>query len=391
MANFIDHKQWGVLPYDDVRHLPLMFSPAAVKDERDRKPRLLCDHSWSWHWESINETTIPHSPPEAMQFGGALPRILYYGRHANPKFGTLKANKNDLKDGFYRMYLTPEGCLRLAVLLPRYDGEPPLVGIPLACTMGWTESPPTFCAMSETVCDRANARFKSDPLNAPKHRLSEECKRLDSPPSNEPVPRGSESAEADHLLASVPGVTPFPPEPEHCAPPSNRPLNLPVNHTDVFVDDFIQLGQGGQRRLNSQRDHLLHAIDEVLDQPLPGDVNRNEAASVKKIRNGDASWCPRKVVLGWILDFQRQTLELPPHRKATLAEIFRFLSSTSRVSRRSGVRYLASSALSPKQYLDRSASSAPSKWRYTECPTDASASARPSGPTSTPLPLWLPA
>ena len=78
MANFIDHKQWVVLPYDDVRHLPLMFSPAAVKDERDRKPRLLCDHSWSWHWESINETTIPHSPPEAMQFGGALPRILYY-------------------------------------------------------------------------------------------------------------------------------------------------------------------------------------------------------------------------------------------------------------------------------------------------------------------------
>ena len=111
MANFIDHKQWVVLPYDDVRHLPLMFSPSAVKDERDRKPRLLCDHSWSWHWESINETTIPHSPPEAMQFGGALPRILYYGRHANPKFGTLKANKNDLKDGFYRMYLTPEGCL----------------------------------------------------------------------------------------------------------------------------------------------------------------------------------------------------------------------------------------------------------------------------------------
>ena len=95
-----------------------------------------------------------------------------------------------------------------------------------------------------------------------------------SPPTNELVPRGSESTKADRLLASVPGVTPLPPEPEHCAPPSNRPLNLPVNHTDVFVDDFIQLGQGGQRRLNSQRDHLLHAIDEVLDRPLPGWTSR---------------------------------------------------------------------------------------------------------------------
>ena len=78
MAEFIDAKSWLVLPYEIVRHLhEIMFSPAAVKDERDRKPRLLCDHSWSWpEWPSVNETTVPHAPAEAMQFGRTLPRIL---------------------------------------------------------------------------------------------------------------------------------------------------------------------------------------------------------------------------------------------------------------------------------------------------------------------------
>ena len=66
----------------------LMLWPAAVKEERERKPRLLCDHSWDWGWDSLNDTTTPHAPPEAiMQFGNALPRILYHVRHADPKFG----------------------------------------------------------------------------------------------------------------------------------------------------------------------------------------------------------------------------------------------------------------------------------------------------------------
>ena len=62
MAEFIKSKFWVVLPYKQVRHLQaLMFSPAAVKEERDRKPRLLCDHSWRWPWGAVNEVTVPHT------------------------------------------------------------------------------------------------------------------------------------------------------------------------------------------------------------------------------------------------------------------------------------------------------------------------------------------
>jgi hypothetical protein len=79
MAEFIENRFWTVLPYRLVRELPqLQLSPAAVKEERERKPRILCDHSWY----PVNETTLPHAPPEAMQFGGTLGRLLHSARHA---------------------------------------------------------------------------------------------------------------------------------------------------------------------------------------------------------------------------------------------------------------------------------------------------------------------
>ena len=56
MSEFIDNRFWAVLPYRTVTHLPnLQLSPAAVKEECERKPRLLCDHSWY----PVNYTMLP--------------------------------------------------------------------------------------------------------------------------------------------------------------------------------------------------------------------------------------------------------------------------------------------------------------------------------------------
>ena len=97
MADFVENKFWMVLPYELVRDLlPLMLSPAAIKEERERKLHLLCDHSWDWGWPAINETTKPHAPPEAMQFGGTLPRLLHAIRHANPRYGPVRSSKQDI-------------------------------------------------------------------------------------------------------------------------------------------------------------------------------------------------------------------------------------------------------------------------------------------------------
>ena len=97
------------------------------------------------------------------------------------------------------------------------------------------------------------------------------------------------------------------------APTSNLAATKPTGKTDAFVDDFIQLGQGGQRRPRAPRNHLLHAVVEVLDRPEPNEIESHEATSLKKLLKGDRSWAARKLVLGWITDTVRQTMDLPAH------------------------------------------------------------------------------
>ena len=114
-------------------------------------------------------------------------------------------SKQDVDNGFYRMQLKPQACLPLAILPPVYDDEGPLVAIPMSTTMGWVQSPATFCTMSETVCDLANGRFKAKPP-APSHRLETLCSAQDDlSPSWEPRAWDEEDHMANLALAAVPG------------------------------------------------------------------------------------------------------------------------------------------------------------------------------------------
>ena len=166
MLEFAQDGFWTILPYSKVRGLPgLRLSPAQIKEERDRKPRFISDHR-SW---GVNDHSIQLAPKECMQFGGALYRLLYKIRHADPAHGPVYMAKFDIKDGFYRLHLRPSHCPRLAIVLPRYEGLPPLIAIPLAITMGWTNSPPTFCTLTETAADVCNDQLYK--RHAPPHRL----------------------------------------------------------------------------------------------------------------------------------------------------------------------------------------------------------------------------
>jgi len=166
-----------------VKHLPnLRLSPLGCVPQRGRRPRLIVDLSFY----DVNQETVKTAPPEAMQFGRALDRLLYRIRHANPAHGPVYANKIDISDGFYRIPLDGNTAPNLAIILPALPGEPPLVAIPLSLPMGWVESPPLFCAFTETIADLSNHRYHR--RHAPPHRLDAIA---DTPPEAPALSRAS--------------------------------------------------------------------------------------------------------------------------------------------------------------------------------------------------------
>jgi len=107
---------------------------------------------------------------------------------------------------------------------------------------------------------------------------------------------------------------------------SPQPLTEPLAYADVFVDDFIGLVQGSQRHRKAFRHTLLHAIDKVFAQPTDKEPNRQEAALVKKLKRDNGALTTQKLILGWILDTLRKTLELANHCPAILVSLFVKLS-----------------------------------------------------------------
>ena len=316
MAEFLEKGFWTVLPFRLAKDLPnFRVSPLGVVPQRERRPRLIVDLSFY----GVNDDTIRQAPPEAMQFGRALHRLLATIRHADPQYGPVHMIKVDIADGFYRVGLNPHTAPGLSVLLPLSPHEEQLVAIPLTLPMGWVESPPHFCSVTETAADLANARLHR-PV-APPHRLE---RLAETPPALDPP------------LLLPPGL------PASAVPPhrTHQPALRPVATVDVYMDDFIALGQGPPRRLRTLRRHLLHAIDAVLAPLRADDPFGTEPISVKKLRKGDASWQTTKTVLGWVVDTIQQTVTLPPHRAERLLHLFDVLRDRKRVSVTQWQRFL---------------------------------------------------
>jgi hypothetical protein len=111
MASFAEQGFWVVLPLPEVEDMDhLRLSPLGVVPQRDRRPRLINDLTFS----GINTETVRTGPADAMQFGHTLLRLLYQIRHANPAFSPVYAMKIDVADGFYRVNLDARQALSLA-------------------------------------------------------------------------------------------------------------------------------------------------------------------------------------------------------------------------------------------------------------------------------------
>lgn len=302
MLDFCKQGYWLVLPYDvAMEYLQnVRVSPLGVVPQRDRRPRLIVDYTFS----GLNSETLQWAPREAMQFGRALQRVFSALVHAHPRYGPVHLAKIDVADGFYRVWVQLTDVPKLGVVLPTAPGCEPLIAFPLALPMGWVESPPYFTAITETACDRANTMLsRHDSCLQQVHRL--EAVAATPPDEPDAPPPHRHTAAFPSTLSG-----------------SGRP---PVSKVDVYVDDFLLMAQTHHQRQRVMR-ATLTAIDEVL-RPLSDtdSQHRKEPASVKKMKKGNACWSTQKRILGWDLDTESLTLHLPPHRLQRIQEVLAWL------------------------------------------------------------------
>ena len=300
-----------ILPYHIIVTLfpHLRLSPPGVVPQRERRPRWICDYTWS----GVNEDTLPLIPSHAMQFGNAIHRVLRHILLADPAYGPVAMIKLDIADGFYRINVAPSDIPRLGVVFPHKMSSQHLVALPLVLPMGWKNSPPGFCAATETSADIANQVLRSN-IPQPHHPLSTLAASIPVPRSTERISSPSTPSSDGATVTALP--TNVPTESD----PSIKHLRDLLAYIDVYMDDFIGLAQ--PRAQTQVRNALLHAIDTIFRPLSPSDPrSRREPVSIKKLRAGDGTWATIKSVLGWVIDTVAMTITLPAHRIARLFEI----------------------------------------------------------------------
>jgi hypothetical protein len=193
--------------------------------------------------------------------------------------------------------------------------------------MGWKNSPPYFCAITETVADVTNERIHHH-QQPPRHRLE---RVADSHGIGEDDQQTC-SAEARTPTTAVPAPAPALP----ASGPSEHPVNQPLGQFDIYVDDFLGMAQGNTQRLRRLRRTLFTTLDEVLRPKDAADGEaRQEPISVKKLRKGDARWSTTKQMSGWLINTFQSTITLPPHR---VERLFTILDSITPDQRRVSIR-----------------------------------------------------
>jgi hypothetical protein len=298
LYDYVRMGYWLVLPYSSLRgHPTLCIAPAGVVPQRDRRPRPIMDYSFN----GVNQSSLPLAPPHAMQFGQAFQRILQRLAYANPKYGPPLMAKIDLADGYYRIPLSASAALRLAVILPS-DGLPePMLGVPLSLPMGWSESPPFFCAFTETCADLANNY------------------RVHLPTHNFQLRADADVRLPIHDSFLPTAIWPYQP----------KPPDTPLHFTEVYLDDFMVLAQAPLQEYAMT--NLLHHLSSIFHDPP--ESPRRGVVSASKVSKGDATFSTTKRILGWDVDTHRMEVRLPAHRMdrlGTLLQTFLHRKCTAR-------------------------------------------------------------
>jgi hypothetical protein len=282
----------------------LKISPVAMIPHKSKKYRCILDLSFTLfedglEFPSVNETTTRLALPQAMaQLGNCLKRLTAHMADNHNKNLPFMFCKLDIKDGFWRMRVSNDDAWNFAYVLPSLykdieEDEIELV-IPNSLQMGWCESPPFFCAGSETARDVIEHIQHFDSL--PEHRFQ---KIMLKEFVNSKIPN------------SLGNVTTF----------------------EVFVDDFVGATNIlTPNHLNQVSKAMIHGIHAIFPPPEITTHPGGDPISEKKLDKEEGVWSFKKEILGWDFDGQNFTIQLPPKKCDTIISLIKSIKSLPRVS-----------------------------------------------------------
>jgi hypothetical protein len=173
-----------------------------------------------------------------------------------------------------------------AYVLPQEVGMPITLVNPTSLQMGWVESPPYFCAATETVRD-VTLDYCNTPMGSlPHHKFAAHVAR---------------DKAFKELLATSTAATAF------------------LFALEVYVDDFMSIVIP---TFWEQLKHVATVVMTGIHDVFPADVVlSNNPISEKKLLKGEGRYSLFKTLLGFDFDKQQKTMWLEEEKRAKLLTI----------------------------------------------------------------------
>ena len=281
-----------IVNWNDIKHNPpknLKISPIAAIPHKSRDYRMILDLAFALKLEngsdlqSVNDasdkTLAPHH--SMYELGNVIPRIIQEMAAAPNNGVPILFTKIDLKDGYWRMVINEDDAWNFAyVIPPKNETDDIKLVIPDALQMGWSESPPFFCAATETARDLAEQYYGQD-IPCPAH--TDENIILNINWSELPAEQKNPDLAFLHLL-------------------------------EVYIDDFIGLIQSvNKNEILKFTRCILKGIADIFPPPNLTNSKMEPPISAKKLVE-EGAWKTKKEILGWLLDGLARTIQLPHHK-----------------------------------------------------------------------------
>jgi hypothetical protein len=221
------------------------------------------------------------------QIGKCLSCIIHTFAKADDTAKIFMA-KWDIKDGFWQMDCTTGEEWNCAYVLPQEDGKPVTLVVPTLLQMGWVESPPYFCAATETSRDVTMEYIETKISLLPSHKFQHYA--MDSPDYTDLPETAIESKGFGYMV-------------------------------EVYVDDFMSLVIPVSReQLRHVANAIMHGIHDVFP---PDEDDSNDPISEKKLQKEEGRYDTRKTLLGFDFDGEGKTMWLELAKQEKLLTILR--------------------------------------------------------------------